>query len=672
MKKYSLLQISLFFMLIISTSCSQQPKIDAKDYDKFPVYSGNDLGITYTPESSKFRIWAPTAENAKILLYDKGLGGTPVSEKVMKKDADGTWLAQIDGDLKGKFYTFRIKTGGTWLNETPGIYATAVGVNGMRAAVVNMNETNPEGWENDSKPALKNYGEIVIYEIHVCDASISPTSGITNKGKFLGLAEPGTVSQQGQKTGLDHLEELGITHLHILPAFDFKSLDETRLDENKYNWGYDPQNYNVPEGSFSTDPTNPESRIREFKQMVLALHQKGIRVIMDVVYNHTSDTDNSNFSLEVPGYYYRHNADGTLSNASACGNETASERPMMRKYMIESLKFWMEEYHVDGFRFDLMGIHDIATMNQISKEIHQIDPTIFLYGEGWTAGSSPLPENDQAVKRFTSRLDSIAAFSDDIRDGIKGSWSDHTAKGFVSGAPGMEESIKFGIVASTQHPQVDYSKVNYSKAPWANEPFKTINYCSCHDNHTLWDKLNFTNPEDSEADHIKMDKLANTIVLTAQGVPFIHAAEDFLRTKQGVENSFNSPDSINQIDWERKSMYREVFDYYQGLIKLRKAHPAFRMTNAEDILKNLEFIETGIPNVVAFILKNNANGDKWKQILVIYNAGKKDEIVKFPFAKWTIVLNENGYNEAGYRVFKHDQLSVPAITAVVLAEILPE
>ena len=672
MKNHSFLPISLFIMLIISASCSQQPKIDAKDYDKFPVYSDNDLGISYSAESSKFRIWAPTAEKVKILLYNEGLGGTPVMEKEMKKDADGTWLLQIDGDLAGKFYTFRIKTGGKWLNETPGIYANAVGVNGMRAAVVNMSETNPDDWENDSKPVLANFGEIVIYELHVRDLSISPTSGITNKGKFLGLTETGTVSQQGEKTGIDHLEELGITHLHILPAFDYKSLDETRLDENKYNWGYDPQNYNVPEGSFSTDPYNPESRIREFKQMVLALHQKGIRVIMDVVYNHTSDTENSNFSLEVPGYYYRHNPDGTLSNASACGNETASERPMMRKYMIESLKHWMTEYHVDGFRFDLMGIHDITTMNQIREEIHQIDPTIFLYGEGWTAGSSPLPQNEQAVKKYTSRLNGIAAFSDDIRDGIKGSWSDHKAKGFVSGAPGMEESIKFGVVASTQHPQVDYLKVNYSKEPWAKEPFQTINYASCHDNHTLWDKLNFTNPDDSEADHVKMDKLANTIVMTAQGVPFIHAAEDFLRTKQGVENSFNSPDSINQIDWERKSWYRGVFDYYQGLIKLRKAHPAFRMTTADDIRKNLEFVETGIPGVVAFMLKNNANGDKWKQILVVYNASKKDEIVKFPFAKWTIVLNENGYNEAGHRVFKHNQLSVPAISAVVLAEILPE
>jgi pullulanase len=656
----------------MGVSCNQQSITDMKDYNKYPVYSGNDLELTYATEASKFRIWAPTAEKAKVIIYDKGLGGTPLSETAMKKDVQGTWVAQLDEDLKGKFYTFRIKAGGKWLNETPGVYATAVGVNGMRAAVIDMNETNPDGWENDAKPALKNYGDIIIYEMQIRDVSMSPNSGIVNKGKFLGLCETGTVNPQGEKTGIDHLEELGITHLHLLPSFDFKSIDETGLDQNKYNWGYDPQNYNVPEGSFSTDPYNPLCRIREFKQMVLALHQKGIRVVMDVVYNHTSDTDNSNFNLTAPGYFYRHNADGKLSNASGCGNETASERPMMRKFMIESLKHWINEYHIDGFRFDLMGIHDIATMNEISRELHKINPTIFLYGEGWTAGSSPLPEKDQALKKYTFRLDSIAAFSDDIRDGIKGTWNNNTAKGFVSGATGLEESIKFGVVASTQHPQVDYSKVNYSKEPWAKEPFQTINYASCHDNHTLWDKLKITNPEDTEADRIKMDKLANTIVITSQGVPFIHAGADFLLTKQGVENSFNSPDSINQIDWSRKTRYHQVFEYYQDLIKLRKAHPAFRMPNADDIRKNLAFIDNNIPNVVVFELKNHANGDKWNNIVVIYNANKKKQIVKFPFAKWTIVFDENGLNESGYRIFKHNQLTVPPLSAVVLAEILPE
>jgi pullulanase len=650
-------------------SCTEE-KIDKSDFDSYPVYSGDDLEVNYSSVKTNFRIWAPTADEAKVLIYTEGIGGKPHTEKKMKKDVDGTWVAEFDEDMKGLFYTFRVKFDGKWLNETPGIYATAVGVNGKRGAIIDMNETDPTGWENDKKPPLKNYNDIIIYELQVRDMSIHLKSGIENKGKFLGLAEEGTLSREGEKTGIDHIEELGVTHVHLLPSFDFRSIDETRLDENRYNWGYDPENYNVPEGSFSTDPYDPESRIREFKEMVLAFHKKGIRVVLDVVYNHTGKTDDSNFNLLVPGYYYRQNEDGTFSNASACGNETASERPMMRKYMIGSLKHWIEEYHLDGFRFDLMGIHDIETMNQISRELHQIDPTIFIYGEGWTAGGSPLPEEKQAIKKYTYRLNSIAAFSDDIRDGIKGSWNNHKSKGFVSGAHGLEESVKFGVVASTQHPQVDYSKVNYSSKPWAAEPYQTINYVSCHDNHTLWDKLVISNPGASEGELTKMHKLANTIVLTSQGVPFLHAGVDFLRTKKGVENSYNSPDSINQLDWSMKHENRKVFDYYRGLIKLRKNHPAFRMTSTADILKNLEFIDTGIPNVVVFQLKNHANGDSWKNIIVIYNASKKNQIVEIPFGKWTEVLNKSGFKKNGYRIFKHNKITVPAVSAMVLAEII--
>lgn len=664
--------ISLFTLILVMTSCNQKALPDADDYNSYPVYEGDDLGVQWTPEATTFRIYAPTAEAAKVLIYSKGQGGKPVMEKRFEEDTDGSWKAVTDSNLKNKFYTYRIKFQGKWLDETPGIYASAVGVNGERGAIVDMTETNPSGWDNDQKPPLQNFNDIIIYELHVRDMSIDPQSGITHKGKFLGLTETGTTGPQGEKTGLDHIAELGVTHVHILPAFDFRSIDETRPDDNNYNWGYDPENYNVPEGSYATDPYDPEVRIREFKEMVKAFHDKGIRVIMDVVYNHTGKTDDSNFNLMVPGYYYRHNDDGSYSNASGCGNETASERPMMRRFMIESLKHWVNEYHVDGFRFDLMGIHDIETMNKISEELHKIDPTIFLYGEGWTAGESPLPVEQQALKAHTSQLDSVAAFSDDIRDGIKGSWNNHESKGFVSGAPGLEETIRFGVVASTQHPQVDYSKVNYSDKPWAAEPFQTISYVSCHDNHTLLDKLRISNPEDSEADLIKKDKLANTIVLTSQGIPFLHAGVDFLRTKQGVENSYNSPDSINRIDWSRKAKYHDVFEYYRDLIRLRKNHPAFRMSNTEEISKNLEFLQTDIPNVVAFELKNFANGDSWKNIVVIYNASNKKQIVDIPFGKWTEVFNENGLNTKGYRVFKHNKISVPAVSAMILAEEVPE
>ncbi|MCF8366739.1 MAG: type I pullulanase [Bacteroidales bacterium] len=664
--------LTFFILIMVMISCRQQPAFDHSDFAAFPVYKGNDPEMVWTPEKTDFRIYAPTAEAARVKIYEKGLGGASTIEKNMKTDVDGTWIASIENNLNGKFYTFQIKYKGAWLQETPGIFATSTGVNGIRGAIVDMKTTDPDGWENDQKPPLQNYNDIIIYELHVRDMSIHPESGIINKGKYAGLTETGTISPQGEKTGIDHIEELGVTHVHILPAFDFRSIDETRLSDKVYNWGYDPENYNVPEGSYATDPYDPKSRISEFKAMVKTFHNKGIRVIMDVVYNHTGKTDDSNFSLLVPGYYYRHNDDGSCSNASGCGNETASERPMMRKYMIASLKHWAEEYHVDGFRFDLMGIHDIETMNMLSEEMHKIDPTIFIYGEGWTAGGSPLPLEQQALKRFTYKLDSVAAFSDDIRDGIKGSWSDHESKGFVSGAPDLEESIKFGIVASTQHPQIDYSKVNYSKEPWAAEPYQTISYVSCHDNHTLFDKLKISNPGDDEVTLIKKHKLANTIVMTSQGVPFLHAGVDFLRTKQDVENSYNRPDSINQIYWPRKAKYRIVFDYYRDLIKLRKNHPAFRMSSTKDIQKNLEFLAVDTPNVVAYELKNFANGDSWKNIVVVFNGSDIQQIVNIPFGKWTEVFNESGLKSTGYRTFKHDKLAVPPFSAIILAEIVPE
>lgn len=656
--------------MAILSSCAQKESFDRTDYGSYPVYTGNDLEMNYTPSVTNFRIWAPTADEARVRIYEAGMDGEPVMVKKMKKDVAGTWVAGFNEDLKNLFYTFQIMYEGEWLDETPGIYAKAVGINGKRGAIFDMQETNPEGWVNDERPSLENYNDIIIYEVQVRDFSIHPESGISHKGKFLGMAEEGTTSPQGQKTGIDHLKELGVTHIHILPAFDFRSIDETKLHENLYNWGYDPQNYNVPEGSFSTDPYNPKARIREFKQMVAALHRNGFRVVLDVVYNHTGYTDNSSFNLLVPGYYYRQSADGAWSNASACGNETASERAMMRKYIIESLKHWVNEYKLDGFRFDLMGIHDIETMNIISKELHAIDPTIFIYGEGWKAGDSPIPDDQLALKKHTWKLDSIAAFSDDLRDGVKGSWYDHEAQGFVSGAKDLEESIKFGVVAATEHPQVDFSKVNYSDTPWAGQPYKCINYVSCHDNHTLYDKLKTTNPDATEAEIIKMHKLANTIVMTSQGIPFLHAGVDFLRTKMGVENSYQSPDSINQIDWGRKHIYRNVFDYYRDLITLRKSHPAFRMTNTDVIKENLEFFDISIPGLVAFKLNDYTGAEPWKTIVVIYNASNLTQRIDLPKANWTEVFNEKGLSINGYRTISNNRVNVPPVSAMVLAEIV--
>ncbi len=605
-------------------------------YDDYPVYSGDDLGLTYTKEMSQFKLWSPVAKNVSIHLYKNGEGNNRIETIAMKLENAGLWETQINRDLVGLFYTFQVETDSLVLAETPGIYAKAVGVNGHRASILDMSQTNPDGWDSDKRPELKSISDAVLYELQVRDYTIDPSSGSSYPGKYLGLAERGTRNSSGQTTGLDHIKELGVTHVHLLPVFDHRSINEAKLDSPQYNWGYDPQNYNVPEGSYSSDAYNPSTRINEFKQMVKAMHEAGIRVVMDVVYNHTGETENSNFNLEVPGYYYRHTEEGKWSDAASCGNETASERAMMRKYIIESCAWWVKEYHIDGFRFDLMGIHDIETMNQLSTQLLAIEPSLIFYGEGWTAGKSPLPDSLRALKANTYRLEHFAAFSDDLRDGLKGSVFDEHAKGFVSGQEGVEQSIRFGIVAATRHPDVDYTQVNYSKTPWAREPWQCINYVSCHDNHTLADKLRISGEGKlSQSQMEKMDKLANGIVLTSQGIPFLHAGEEMLRTKGGVENSYNQPDSINRIDWNWKTRYSDVYDHYRSLVALRKEHPAFRMTSAEQIRKDLEFLETE-PNVIAYQLNGLVSKDPWGMILVIANANATAVTIAIPPGNWSV------------------------------------
>ena len=496
-------------------------------FNSLPVYDGNDLGVVYTPERTTFKLWSPLMDAVWVdLKYNDG-------EKILAQKVDltydektGVWAAEVNGNYLAASYEFRTRFNNRTMKRTPGIYAKAVGPNGWPGYVMDMALTDPEGWDVDERPPLSSFSDIVLYEMHVRDYTIHPNAGSSNPGKFLGLAETGTVNTTGQATGIDHLKEMGVTHVHLLPSFDFKSVDERSLDNDQYNWGYDPQNYNVPEGSYSTDVHFPVARIMEFKQMVQALHQNGIRVVMDVVYNHTGGSlEESNFNLEFPHYYYRQQGPGTFepSNASGCGNETASERYMMRKFMIESVKYWATEYHIDGFRFDLMAIHDIETMNLIAEELHQIDPTIFIYGEGWTAGPSPLPEDQQALKKNAKHLKGVAVFSDDIRDGIKGSVFEESSKGFVGGDKGHEEDIKFGIVGGVDHPQVDMSKVHYSDQAWSPSPVQTISYVSCHDNNTLFDKLMIANPDATPDEIRRMHKLSLAIILTSQGVPFLHA-----------------------------------------------------------------------------------------------------------------------------------------------------
>ena len=627
--------------------------------DQFPPKEGPLQELSYTPASSHFSLWAPTADSARVLLYEEGLGGQPYEVIEMNKNvADGSWSAVAEGDLEGRFYTFRVNVSGRWLEETPGIFATAVGVNGQRAAVVDFNATDPEGWAEDRRPELRSFADAVVYEMHHRDFSISGNSGISpeHRGKFLALTESGTRGPRGVRTGVDHLVELGVTHVHILPSFDYASVDETRLEDNVYNWGYDPVNYNVPDGSYSTDPYDPACRIREFKEMVQALHKAGIRVVLDVVYNHVSDAASQAFERTVPGYFFRMREDGSFADGSACGNETASDRGMMRRFMVESVCWWVEEYHIDGFRFDLMGIHDIETMNAIRSAVSAIDSTVLIYGEGWAA-SAPLYDGPLlAMKANTWEMPGIAAFSDEMRDALRGPFSDNSKAGFLGGVPDLEESVKFGVAGAVQHPGVDYSAVNYSDTCWASEPTQMISYISCHDDMCLRDRLAATLPGASEAELLRLDKLGQTVVFTSQGIPFIYAGEELFRTKQGVHNSYNSPDAINAIDWSFKNRYSDLYDYYRGLIALRKAHPAFRLGNADQVREHLEFL--GAPDgVVAWRLTGHAGGDPCEEIVVVINSRKEPVSINIPDRKAASDSNgsmpENG-PEHRYTVYCRD------------------
>lgn len=652
----------------IAQQVSIKKAFSSEAFEQEYAYEGDDLGAVYTAEKTNFRVWAPTAEKVVINFYEAGDGDCLIETADMTASEKGTWVYEKLGDADGIYYTYSVTVNGKTA-EAVDPYAKAVGVNGNRGMVIDLDATDPEGFDNDTKPEFVNMTDAVIYELHVRDLSADASSGIENKGKFLGLTESGTTNSQGIATGLDHMKDLGVTHVHLLPSYDYATVDETNLESNQFNWGYDPKNYNVPEGSYSTDPYNGAVRVEEYKKMVQTLHENGIRVVMDVVYNHTFSTEESNFQKIVPDYYYRMNGE-LYSNASGCGNETASERAMMRKFMIDSVVYWAKEYHVDGFRFDLMGIHDMETMKEIRAALDEIDPSIITYGEGWTGGDSTLPENERAVKANTYQMEGIAAFSDDIRDGIKGNVFDALDKGFVNGGENMEEAIKYGVVGATENSQIDYDSYEKSNGWWAGSPKQTINYVSCHDNYTLWDKLATSNGDDSEEDRIKMNKLSSAIVFTSQGIPFLQAGEEMMRSKvqeDGTfsENSYNLPDSVNSLKWDNKENAMEVYEYYKGLIALRKAHPAFRMTTTEDVQNNIRFQNVTDKNVVAYTIDNSPNGESAESIFVAFNANKEDVTLQLPEGEWNVYADGEA---AGTEIISSvkGSVTISPISAVVL------
>ena len=652
---------------------------ESKEFNEKYNYDGK-LGVIYSKKSSEFKLWAPLAEQVELVLYGKDYNALESNKTIIKmnKENRGVWRARINEDLSGEYYNYLVRNNGkTYESVDP--YAKAVSINGEKSMVIDMESTNPKGWSNDKKPILNDVTDSIIYEAHIRDLTKDEASGVITelRGKYIGaVLENSKIKGTSITTGLDHLKELGITHIHLLPVFDYESIDERYDSPDNYNWGYDPQNYNVPEGSYSTNPYEGAVRISEFKEMVYRFHQAGIRVVMDMVYNHTYNLE-SPLNLTVPGYYYRKDKYGCYSNGSGCGNETASERDMFRKYMIDSVLYWAKEYHIDGFRFDLMGLHDLETMRIIRNELNKVDKSIIMYGEGWTCYDTPLNINESAVKNNICKFDDlqIAAFSDDARDSIKGSVFLKESLGFVNGGDNYEESIKYTICASTKHDEIDLSKVVYSKSFWANEPYQTITYDSAHDNNTLFDKLRMSCKDENEEELLKMNKLAAAIVLTSQGISFLHEGEEFARVKENlqgeiIENSYNSSDYTNELKWLRKQRYIDLFNYYKGLIKLRKEYKAFRMNSNKEIQNNISFMAKGNEfkdnHIVGYIINIEDYNDSYSKIAVIFNANKYNVEVDLDEGKWNVLVDgEKADSEVQYKI-EDSIVNVSARSALIL------
>lgn len=621
----------------------------------FPLFSTEEfhnrffcnltLGAIFNQDYTIFRVWSPAASSVSLLLYDKG---EPCSGETIKridmKESNGLWSTLVRGNLYRYYYNYEIEVYGK-INEVVDPYAKAAGINGLRGFVIDLSKTNPKNWDDDTSPVLKGYTDAVIYEVSIRDVSFHPESNVVNKGKFLALTEDGTTSNNGATTCLAHIKELGITHVQLMPIFDFSFASVDEKNPYKYNWGYDPQNYNVPEGSYSTNPYDPLCRIFELKKMIQHLHQNNIAVNMDVVYNHVFDAAISNFEKIFPGYYFRYLENGNLSNGSGCGNDTASEHSMMRKFIVDSVIYWCKEYHIDGFRLDLMGLHDITTINLLRKKLDEFNSSIMLYGEGWNLNTT-LEESMKASYDNSKKLFCVGFFNDKIRDCIKGNVFNIEERGFATGKPSMSKELIKHIFCNPLSPS------------------QSVNYVSCHDNLTLWDKINLSCKDETIDIKKRMVKLCAAIILTSPGIPFIYSGEEFCRTKYGEQNSYNKPDNINWIDWGRKVEFIDIFHYYKKLINIRRNHPAFRMNTIEEIKKHIVIIENCPKNTVDFIIKGYANNDQWKDILVIFNANQQDVYVNIPAGKWHMALDHTA--DTNEKVLYEDTIKVSGISAYIL------
>lgn len=642
----------------------------AANLDK-SAYSGNDLGASYSKKATTFKVWSPNAASVRVNIFEHGSdnegdAGSIMSRAMSLDKTTGVWSVTINGDLLNKYYTYSVTHGKT-TKETADVYAKACGVNGQRSMVVDLSTTNPDGWENDKHVLVKNQTDASVWEISVADFSSSESSGVSeaNRGKYLAFTEEGTTVngvQGASSTCVDYLKKLGVKYVQIMPFYDFGSVDESKNIIDQYNWGYDPVNYNCPEGSYSTNPKKGEVRIKECKQMIQALHNAGIGVIMDVVYNHTYTSD-SWFQRTVPNYYYRMNNDGTFSNGSGCSNDTASEHLMFRKYMIDSVTYWASEYHIDGFRFDLMGLHDVTTMNSIRTALDNLyadgsGSQILMYGEAWDMATNCDEGTVLASQKNLKQLsDRIGAFDDTIRDAIKGS-TGGTDGAFVQEGS-RRANLKTGIAGQSD-----------TTTGWANVPSQCVTYASCHDNLCLYDKLvGSVYGADGKyrkryEDLVAMNKLSAAIVITSQGIPFSLGGEEFCRSKDGDENSYASSRKENMLDWENVDLYSDVIEYYRGLYKIRDAFAAFSDSTAATA-NSLTYLSDVPKGVMGYTINNTESG-KWSQMCVIFNGSDSAQNVTAK-GDW-VVLADN--KTAGLRNIKNvtNSVKVEAHSAVIMVD----
>ena len=626
-------------------------RYSSPEFEAKYTYTGNDLGATWTKERTFFRLWAPTAEAVTIHLYASGTAGANdlISQVPMSADICGTWTVTVDGNLDGTYYTYLVTVNGI-TTEACDPYARTTGVNGNRAMVIDLNAANPESWDRDSNPhAGQSITDSAIYELHIRDLSMDESSGIIHKGKFLGLTETGTTNADGIPTGLDHIKNLGMTHIHLLPVYDFGFTDESLADP-QYNWGYDPVNFNVPEGSYSTDPYHGKVRVAEMKQMVKALHDNGLSVIMDVVYNHVYHDQPFCFNQIVPEYFSRVNADGIWSSGSICGNDTASERSMVRKYIVDSVNYWADEYHIDGFRFDLVGLIDTQTINEIIRTVRKKHPDVVFYGEGWDMPTDLTKENvELTIQPNSSKVPGFAFFSDTIRDLMRGRIQEHTAPGFVAGAETAREALDASFMGMPD---------------WAAQPCQCINYVSCHDNHTLFDRIALTAPNATREDRIRMNNLAAAFSVLSQGTPFMLAGEEMLRTKPDGnggfdDNSYRASDAVNALKWYHLSEeeYQKNVAYYKGLLTFRKSHPVLRLQTREEVLAAVKPVPVENPLSAAYLIDGN--------IFVIFNASAEAFHVSLPEGNWNLNICETIAGNEPLAQFSHNVVAAPLCATVL-------